>query len=130
MELMSIDVSKLTSTTNKDLMAMADSFGIKYNAESLNRGEVIAALKEKVAMNVATNKNIKVVFHNTPNSPKEVVVVLNGRNFTYPKDVAVNVPEEVLAVIDDAFEWVVEQDEFNRRVKRKYQSQTYTVVRD
>lgn len=130
MELKSIEVSKLASTTNKELTALADEFGIKYNPESVNRAEVISALKEKVAQNVATTKNIKVVFHNAPNTPSEVFVQLNGKSFTFPKDMEVSVPAEILPLIDEAYEWRVEVDEYGHKTRRKYQAQTYTIVRD
>lgn len=130
MELINIDVMKLASAKNEELTAMADHFAIPYDPAAVNRATIIAALKEKVAENKATIKNIKVSFHNTPNSPAEVFVQLNGNAFRYPKDVEVMVPAEILAIIDSAFEWKIETNGDGTRTRRKYQAQTYSVIND
>ena len=130
MELKSIDVSKLMSAKNEELTAMADHFEIAYDPAAVNRGAIIAALKEKVAANKATIKNIKVVFHNAPDSPAEVFVQLNGNAFRYPKDTEVVVPAEILALISEAFEWKTETNGDGVKVRRRYQSQTYSIVND
>jgi hypothetical protein len=128
MEQISVDVSKLASAKNEELISLATHFGIPHDPASLNRQAVMVAIKEKVAEGKATGKKVNVIFHNSPNTPSEVYVELNGHAFRYPKDVEVSVPEEILAVINDGVEWRTEYDADNRPTRRRYQTQTYSHV--
>jgi len=130
MELKSIDVTKLAAAKNEELIALATEFKIEHDPAQFNRAAVIAALKDIVSNGLATTKNIKVVFHNVPNTPNTVYVELNGKSYNFPKDTPVLVPAEILALVDEAYEWRTEINENGQRYRRKFMAQTYNLVND
>ena len=130
MELTSIDVTKINSMKNEELTAYADEFKIEYNKDAINRGELIAALKGMVTGLHATQKNVKVVFHNVTGTNSEVYIELNGRAFRFPKDVPVMIPVELLNIVDESYEWRYEKQENGTTTRRKYMAQTYNIVND
>jgi hypothetical protein len=102
---------------------------IEYDATAFNRGEVVNSVREYLKNSGLYKKTKRVIFHNTAEKSGDAVVVgLNGKLYHYPRDVEVDVPEEVLAIVDESFEWRIATLENGQRIKRKFKPQTYSIV--